>query len=101
MKTGRKGEVNDNAERVSETEATTEKNRPEILLIKGFVRSLCSEVATRSQRWGHHASATSTLCKAARLTPSIPHVLSHQDTDIVAVNHHVNIPDMGKSWNGE
>lgn len=101
MKTGRKGEVNDNAERVSETEATTEKNRPEILLIKGFVRSLCSDVATRSQRWGHDASVTSTLCKAARLTPSIPHILSHQDTDIVAVNHHVNIPDMGKSWNGE
>lgn len=99
MKTERKGEVNDNTERVSKTEATTEKNRPEILLIKGFVRSLCSDVATRSQRWGHDASVASTLCQAARLTPSVPHILSHQDADIVAVNHHVNIPDMG--WDGE
>lgn len=50
MKTERKGEVNDNAERVSETEATTEKNRPEILLIKGFVRLMWQR--------GHNAGVT-------------------------------------------
>lgn len=72
MKTERKGEVNDNAERVSEIEATTEKNRteknrPEILLIKGFVRSLM---------WGHDASVASTLGKAARHTERSSHSLS-------------------------
>lgn len=77
VKTQRKGEVNDNTERVSETKAMAEKNRDKILPIKGF--SKCCTMMWQ-QCWGHDASIALNLYKAVCLTLSIPSILSHQDS---------------------